>query len=367
MKRRILVIFMTFLCLFSFLCYGVVAAVSVPDGFDLPVTLDSFSYRTNTGSFSFQSGYGRPNWLESFVNNFNGTVHDLFGTFYSDFQRLGYVNKSLQDSNPAFNVTFSYSFDSSYSELYIVMPVYQLRNSNDSSYILLSNLNGSLGALTSANYDVNWTTIYPGGPGVRLSLYTYRVQSSFSVDMVFRYRSDDWGSYSGSVAFPVYAPLAFTTEGAANAFVRDKLGSISDQLNEIEDGISGTNSRLDGIGDSISGTNSRLDELEDGLFSLPPGWSEYYESVAAGISDQSSLENSVDQEANSIIQDGLGGYDLNVSDVQSGIFDALGDDPGGSEFIHFFQWIWTINPLLPIEVGLVILFFAVFLLIRIYP
>lgn len=347
MKRRILVIFMTFLCLFSFLCFCVSAAVSVPEGYDVRLSLRSYVNLTTDSNAVFSSLYPSPNVQDVSVqsgSSLNSTLIQLF----SDFDLVGYWNFMSYKTT---RVSMQFNFAEGYNAYYVVWVAPVLRNVTGSRTIFDTTMSSADSYKSTQVGLLNWSEVYSGGPSVRLQYYTAVYSSPvITISSTFNYNSSDWGFgssyYSGNFSMPLFAPLCFTTQEAADEFVRDSLGSIASGVDDV---------------------NSRLDDFYEGLFSYPEGWEDYYESVAAGISDQASLENSVDQEANSIIQDGLGDYDLDVSGVQSGIYDALGDDPGGSEFIHFFQWLWTINPLLPIEVGLVILFFAVFLLIRTYP
>lgn len=119
--------------------------------------------------------------------------------------------------------------------------------------------------------------------------------------------------------------------------------------------------------DLVNGIKDSIDELEEGLLSSPPGWDDYNESVQGVIDGQNSLEASLDAEVNSVFDSVLSDITFDAAAVESGIHEALGDDPGGSSFIRFFQWVWTVNPMLPIEVMLVFMFFLVFLLIRTYP
>lgn len=350
MKRFIFVL-ISFYLLFALFSFSVSSEISIPSGYDIQLYPD-VSYNLES-TFSLKSS---PSSESLFYVATRGGVPllDVLNQVYEGLPILGYLDYTVRSGTGIQEFTFSLppSF-SSYSQLYVVTPFYYINNRSNNPQTGILSYTFPFDSLSGPSYSISWAEVYPGGPS---AVFYYAVNVVSLSELKARVTITDYQSnfndFSGGIDMPLYMPVFFTTKSSALDFVNERLESIENLLSSVEDGI--------------SGTNSRIDEIESGLFNSPSGWDDYNQSVQHGIDQQASLENSVDQEAMSNILAGFENVSFDPGGVAGDIQDALGNDPGGSSFVKFFQWLWTVNPMLPLEIGIIVSFFVVGLVIRTY-
>lgn len=344
MKRRLFAIVSAAICLFLLLSFSVLAEVSIPEGFDVKVPLSSWDFVHN--DIGFVTSFFGDSILDIHVDYGSSSLGQLLNSTFESFPLLGYFSPTEYGTLSA---QMHFEFQSGYDDLYIVVPRYQIFSRSDSTNIFsFSAPNSTWPSVSLGSVPVSWDEVYSGGPSVSLYFYVWHIsEPSFDYYSTIRYISDYFGSYAGRVYFPLFSPIAFTTQESADSFVRDQLGSIND---------------------AIQGTNSRLDEIDEGLFSSPPGWNDYNQSMQDKYEDQASLEASLDEEANSIIVGGFEGLSYDPDAAASAFNSALGGDDywAGSDMTSLFRWLWEVNPMMVVEVTIVGGFFVVFLIVRTY-
>lgn len=265
-----------------------VSALNLPDGYNQRVSLETYSFYSSTFS---QVDTFLPTSYLAFVNSSGQTIASLLDVSYSDFTRAFYISSPSARNQYA---QITYNFPDTYSTLYVVIPRYRFRNVSGNYRIMFSS-SFSFGTLVSSEVvGLPWSEVYNGGPSVDCQLQVFHVQaSSFTVTYSFYYYSDDWGSYSGLFDFPVYLPLAFTTQESADQFVRDTLSNIADVLGDIQSGlfdptpeqsnaVDDLQSAVEDVSDRVQ---SALDEMSvPDLSYTPPTVSIDGESVSKGLS-----------------------------------------------------------------------------------
>lgn len=312
MKRHFLAAFAAFLCLFIFFSFTVSASTSVALGDRSMSSGSLFSW----SSGSSPSGQ-QVEWASQLVAFASESGFDIAG--WERWTLNGRIAPSV--------ATYTWVSD----DQYILTFQYQVYNG--------LSLVASYGHSPSMpEGDVLGAYDYTGDFGtyrVTLKVTARLLTTESKTTALYAYSDNIFSGDAVIIGLPVFSPVSASTE--------------QDILN------------------SLNRVSKQLDELMDYLSDPPSDFSDYYESMQGVIDSQASMEGAINSVADSLISDALGDFNIDASSLGGQLDDALGGDPGGSSFIRFFQWVWTINPMLVIEVSLVVTFFIIFLIVRTYP
>lgn len=304
--RRIITILLVVLCLFSLFSIFASAATSVPLG------------NRSTSSSFFVWSSSRPSNIFSSWSDQLVILAEQYG-----FSVLGWDTFEAMMGRSG-NVSYTWSS----SEQFLL--TFQYRVLDSSSLLASYGHSPSMpqgDVLGSYDYTMSF-----GTTDILLTI-TARSFTSESKETALYCYSPVFGEVT-NFACPIFAPIVSSVEQD----ILDQLGAISGQL----------------------------DDLQNGLFSEPSGWSDWEQSVSQVIDDEKSKEDYID----SVAGDLIGGVDESVVDVSgaiSAVEGALPDNPSSSSVVKLLLWLWEVNPMFTIMFPIVILWFAIFLIVRTYP